>query len=361
MDPLAEGTHLIHIGPQKTGSTAIQAALHRSREELRAHGVVYPGPQSKPREAAEVGLGFARIAVVDRSTEAWDDLLRQVDDPDAQRVCVSLEAFGRATDEQIERIVEHLGGSSPHILAVARRYDALLPSQWQQRVKSQLQLAYDDWLAILLGDDQPEDQHWANFWIPHDTVSLVRRWTRAVGPDRFTLVVADESDRELLSRTFEQLLGVPEGMLRDQGGRANTSLSYPQVELLRQLNVVFHEQDWLADPWFDLVKTGVVPALLAQPEVAGTARVPPMPAWAWPRLVELSDRRVDGLRELGVRTVGDLDGLRVVPTPDADHEAPLTDVPVSVAVAALRGMAEAAERRHRADRRRLRRARKQPD
>ena len=61
MDALPDGTHLLHIGPQKTGSTAIQGALHEARDAIREHGVVYPGPDAKPRDAAEVGLGFSRI------------------------------------------------------------------------------------------------------------------------------------------------------------------------------------------------------------------------------------------------------------------------------------------------------------
>ena len=37
------GTRLLHIGPHKTGTTAIQGALHLARERLTAEGVVYPG------------------------------------------------------------------------------------------------------------------------------------------------------------------------------------------------------------------------------------------------------------------------------------------------------------------------------
>src|SRR4051794_41950522 len=36
-----EGTRLVHIGPHKTGSTAIQVALHTARDRLAEHGVAY--------------------------------------------------------------------------------------------------------------------------------------------------------------------------------------------------------------------------------------------------------------------------------------------------------------------------------
>ena len=40
---LPDATILLHIGPYKTGSTAIQQALFDRREELAQHGVYYPG------------------------------------------------------------------------------------------------------------------------------------------------------------------------------------------------------------------------------------------------------------------------------------------------------------------------------
>lgn len=349
MQPLPEGTHLIHIGPQKTGSTAIQWAMHLSREELREHGVVYPGPHPRPRAAAAAGLGFDRMSERDEdSVEAWEDLLRQVHDPSARRVCISLEAFGRATDEQIERIVAELGGAAPHVVAVARRYDALLPSQWQQRVKTQLRIPYADWLRLVLGDPAPDDQHWANLWVPHDTVSLVERWSRRVGADNITLIVVQEGDRQLLPRTFEQLLDLPDGILDDRGGRSNTSLSFEQAELLRGLNEVFFNRGWEGRPYVELVRRGVVPALLAMPPAPGDSKVPPVPAWAWDRLVELSERRVAGLASLPVRLVGDLAHLRLPPLPPSPSAA---DDPgrirLETAVAALEGLAHAAEKRQR--------------
>ena len=47
-DLLEAGTRLVHIGPHKTGTTAIQGALHLARERLAAQGVVYPGRGRQP-------------------------------------------------------------------------------------------------------------------------------------------------------------------------------------------------------------------------------------------------------------------------------------------------------------------------
>ena len=45
---LEPGTRLLHIGPHKTGTTAVQGALHLARERLAAEGVVYPGRGRQP-------------------------------------------------------------------------------------------------------------------------------------------------------------------------------------------------------------------------------------------------------------------------------------------------------------------------
>lgn len=351
MDPLPEGTHLIHIGPQKTGSTAMQAALHAARGDLRTHGVVYPGPGSKPREAAEMGLGFGRINPRG-SMDAWHDLLAQVNDPTARRVCVSLEAFGRATDEQASRVVAELGGDRPHVLSVARRYDGLLPSQWQQRVKSQLKLTYDEWLQVVLGPDAPDDQHWSNVWMPHDTAALLERWLRAAGPGNVTLVVRDEADRDQLVRVLEQLLDLPTGLLSSDAGRANSSLSVTQTELVRSVNALFHDRGWIGSEEHESLRMAAVRALVRAPSSPDEPRTPTMPAWAWPRLVEFSDRRVERIRALPVRVIGDLESLRVTPPSDACAPVAPPLIDPDMAAQALAAVVEAAIDQGRGGRRR---------
>ena len=44
-DPLLlpEGCRLIHIGPHKTGTTALQWAMHVARDSLHEQGVHYAG------------------------------------------------------------------------------------------------------------------------------------------------------------------------------------------------------------------------------------------------------------------------------------------------------------------------------
>lgn len=350
IDPLPAGTHLLHIGPQKTGSTAVQSAMHASREQLREHGVIYPGPALKPTRAIGAGLGFGmgRGAVPPRPAE-WETLKRQIADIGDQRVCISYENFGRLTGGAVRRVVEELGGARPHVVTVARRYDRLLPSQWQQRIKAGKHWSYDDWLRAVLEAGPPGSADPHGVWVPHDTVSLVRRWADVVGAEHLTVVVKSEQDPRQLLAVMEALLGVPDGVLRTEDTRANRSMSYQEVELVRAVNIALADVPHDDVDWHTLFSRGLIPTLVDRPFPAGEDRVPPVPAWAADLLEELSARRIEGLRGLGVRVIGDLEDLRTPAAGSADDAAvpPPVTVPIDTAVQAILGVTAGAIRRQR--------------
>jgi hypothetical protein len=361
LSPLPDGTRLLHIGPQKTGSTALQGALHRARAQLRSHGVFYPGPTPRPWEALGAGLGISTPRGGPQpNLGAWHRLLAELAESNVRVACISHEGLGRCRDAAAARVVASLGGERPHVLAVARSYDRLFPSQWQQRVKARMTDSYEEWLRIVLDENARRGPTWRNLWIPHDTVRLVKRWARLVGMDNLTLVIASERDRYLLPQTCERLLGLPHGMLKLSQSPANRSLTYPEVELLRGLNHIFDQLAWSDEDYFDLVASGTVPALLKSPPPIHADPIPAMPAWAHERVAKLSSERVHALSALGVRVVGDLDALLVAP--DAGLLESTTrvqdSVPSEVAMRALEGMArafiqskEGRSRRARAERR----------
>jgi hypothetical protein len=76
------------------------------------------------------------------------------------------------------------------------------------------------------------------------------------------------------------------------------------------------------------------------PKSADEPRIPPLPRWARDRLVALSDRRIDGLRELPVRIIGDPEALRVSSEGGPEDLGPAVDqVPMATVALALEGMA----------------------
>ena len=334
---LPDRARLLHIGPQKTGSTALQAAISSRRQSLLDADVTALCVDRKDRLALFTALmhhdsddaryrdDFARWArLVDLAAAA------------SGRVLLSHESLGKADSPGARRMVQTFGDDQVHVLAVARRLDRLLPSQWQQRVKAgATTLSYGQWLEVVLGD-HPDDDVWRNVWVPHDIAALVERWSDAAAPERFTLLVADESDRRLLSRVVEQMLGLSDGLLApDESHKSNASLSFDRLELLRAFNdrVTGGGEGQAASDkrWLREARRAIK---LVEP-VPGERPVPPLPAWARDRVRELSDARVELVRSLPVRVVGDPEDLRSPGLKVHETEAPVAPDLVSSELAAL--------------------------
>ena len=331
---LPDGARLLHIGPQKTGTTALQAAMHGARARLREHGVVYPGNGMRPREGVWAALGTdvpkaalrrpARIAL-------WHRLVGEVENAGDLRVCVSTEDFAKAEEDGARKVVRELGGERSHVVAAVRRLDKLLPSQWQQRVKMGSTLSYDQWLAVVLGEDSNHPM-WRNIWIPHDVEGLVNRWTRIVGDDRFTLIVYEEDDQQLIPDTFERMLGLPRGVLSTENApRRNESLSFDRLELIRRLNHAFENAGWGEELVEGDLRVWLVNQLKSLAPSTTRIPVPPLPPWAADRVEELNVQRAKLIRELGVRVVGDPDLLRAPAGLSDETPAESLTVPVQLA------------------------------
>jgi len=338
---LPEGTRLIHIGPQKTGTTAIQVALAEARDALMAHGVYCPAGGPRRRKAGRA-LGLRRGSG-GSSLEPWTKLVAEVSDAGPMRVCVSNEDFARAESETVGRIVSDLGGDRVHVVVAARRLDRYLPSQWQERVKGGTALSFEEWLRIVLGEGgDAHFEHW-NVWMGHDSERLVLRWLEHVDPDRMTVVISDERDPSQLLRVFEGMLALPEGVLRLPTDRSNQSLSLAEVELVRMLATKAWEAGWTWEDYRTWIAREVVRTLRT-----GSEHGPPavLPAWAHDRVRELSEQRVDAIGRLPIRVVGDLRQLLVPERTRSGDETGELAIPVSVAadvIGAVIARAKAAE------------------
>lgn len=352
---LPEGSVLLHIGPRKTGTTTIQSGLADARDRLGEYGVAYPRTPRNPDwvrydriRAATPSWAVARSAppgyrVPDLSV--WERFAAKVREATAsgQRVCVSSETFGGLRNrKKLERIVTDLGGANVHVLATSRALHKLLPSHWQQQVKVTVdERSYDDWLRIVLGPDRAAADR--AFWGAHDVALSTRAWVREVGPERFTLIVTDDSDRTLLPSTVAAMLGIPADLFADRA--SNRSLAVAETEVLRELNQTARDEHWSAASFIPLQR-GVISGLRrSAPEgVAGGA--PQLPAWALPLVVERSEAQRALIADLGVRVIGDPACL--VPadqTAPCDDDAPTLDaLPLASAVGAVSGTMRAAYR-----------------
>ncbi|MFF0728615.1 hypothetical protein [Streptomyces sp. NPDC004134] len=347
---LAAGTRLLHIGPYKTGTTALQGAFHQSRERLAAGGAVYAGKGRQARVAAAAVTGARlRKGSVTPTAADWDGLCAEVAAAGERRVMISSEAFCNAEADAARRAVEGLGGERVHVAVTLRPLVKIVPSQWQQEVKDGLCTPYEDWLETVFRGPR-KDPVAATFWLRHRHDELVARWARAVGPDRLTVVVVDETDRDMQLRVFEELLGVAAGTLVPEDGVINRSLTLGEVELLRQLNIEVDARGWSGDRYHKVIRNGVMRHLdqtYAPPPDAPRITTP---RWATQAAAAVANEIVAGITAAGVRVAGNLHSLTPPPTPPTAPSPtaaapPTATLPAEAAAAALWGGLRAAARK----------------
>jgi hypothetical protein len=330
---------LVHIGPFKTGSSALQMALHSRRSDLLEHGLLYPGTEYRHVRPIAAVMGRGPRGVPDVPEQEWQDLLEEIERVAAPRTILSNEGLSTAGPRMIERIVGDLGAERVHVVRVERRLDRLLPSAWQERIKSSNETrAYPEFLDDSLGADPATAQgKRASFWAAHSLEKFLDRWCAVLPDDRIHVVVSDDRNPLATTAVFERLLGLPPGML-DPTQRPNTSLSWERVELCRRLNELFDERGWPDRLRRRLLQQAVVGGLRDAPVGDHDTRIPPVSGQRLARTAELSDRRIGLLSTTGVDVIGDPELTRVTydpgaPVPD-DPELPTT-IAIAPVVAAI--------------------------
>ncbi|MBG0855302.1 hypothetical protein I2W78_26495 [Streptomyces spinoverrucosus] len=341
MAALPPGTRLLHIGPHKTGTTAIQGALFAAKDRLPAFGVAFPAHTRHPMEAALAAC--ARPAMIGDTVPTdrhWTRLLDQVAATGTRTSVVSSEFFADAADDAtIATIVDQLGGDRVHVLVTLRPLTKIMPSQWQQYVQNGLRMGYPDWLDHMLRRP-PYEKPNPSFWHRHRHDRLVERWARAVGPERFTVVIVDDRDRDGLMRTFETLLGLPDKLLQPVPDTANRSLTLAETEMLRNLNREFRGNGLPDELYSRLVRNGAVMHMKnACPPSSRDVKIG-TPQWALEAAAAIGAEMAERIAEMGVRVIGDTALLSAVPEPAPPGNEPW--LAPEVAAQALYGVLAAA-------------------
>lgn len=329
---------LLHVGVHKTGTTALQGALAAKRDELLALGVLYPGPDDAQHRAAMGALGkhwgWRGRGGGDVRKSHFTKLAKQVRSHPG-RAIVSSEFFCEATDEQAASIVKAFG-KPVDVMITVRNLGMILPSSWQQYLKSGLNWWYTPWLKEMLENKQ-SPKITASFWQRHDIGRVVTAWSRAVGPERVHVVVLEDAARDRGFRTTEALVGLPAGLLAHEDS-ANRSMTEAEAFTLLLLNKeIKAETDWIT--YQKLVRVGMVRGMVANRTPAKDEPKLATPDWALDRAAELGSQMAAIVSGLGVEIVGDINEVgRRLPTPTPHGSAPM---PIDAAVAAVAGMVDA--------------------
>lgn len=302
---LPEGSRIVHIGPHKTGTTAIQGAFADARPKLGEYGMHYPGEQWQIyRPALALTGSSGQRGTGDIDPEAWPDLVREIEGYGEDRTLISSESLVHASPDRIAKLRDDLDPERVQIVRMIRRYDKVLPSMWQQQVVNGYDRTWRRYVGRAL--NAPE----ARFWKRFGFAPLTQQWADVVGPDRVTVVVVNEDDRGWLLRVMERLTGLPEGLLvvGTDARYQNRSLSWAEAEMIRRANVEFAERGWSDAALRHYLRFGVKIALKPFETERSEGR-PQVSPGRYDQLEEITRRDWEDLHALGVRVVGELDWL----------------------------------------------------
>lgn len=133
---------ILHVGPAKTGTTAIQGMLDRNRQALARAGVCYPtaagenAAEGHPALAWEILEELGRVTVrLSSSRLTWRETLAQAEG--AHTLLLSAEDFSldEFDEPAIGRLVSLTGATELVVVYGLRDPSRLIPSIWQQAVR----------------------------------------------------------------------------------------------------------------------------------------------------------------------------------------------------------------------------------
>ncbi|MDN5893829.1 MAG: hypothetical protein L0H93_07345 [Nocardioides sp.] len=340
------GTRLLHIGPHKTGTTTLQAAMHGNRPLLAEQGVHYVGAKKHSMTAVMAAASGVRHETesADVGQREWHDLVAEANGSDARVAVLSSEFFSEAPEDRIDGILEALGKARTHVVVTVRSLMRILPSQWQQYMQNGAPMGYDSdmgyeaWLDVILNHKDPSVT--PTFWQRHRHDRLVMKWAATVGPDRLTVVVVDEHVPDMLVRSFEQFLDLRAGSLNPPEVAANRSLTFAEIQLLRAFNSAWISRDFSSSDYAYLVRFGAARFLQRRTPAPDEIRLL-TPEWAVARAAELGAEMAEAIAATGVHVVGDLNALSDVSlAKDVGQNASDEPVPVTLAARFSAGLIE---------------------
>ncbi|KAA1427127.1 hypothetical protein [Nocardioides antri] len=323
---------VLHVGTPKSGTTFLQRALWRHREELDALGVTCAG-----RRHVEM---FHAAIELRESHAFWGKSPEDIDGT-WQRLCdgaraypgttiMSHELLGAARREQVEVALAALEGLDVHLVVTARDLARQVASDWQERVKNGNVVTFREFCANV-----GLERH-NGFWRNQHLVGVLDRWGRDLPPENVHVVVGPPPGAapDLLWRRFGDAAGFDASALDPTTVEttANQTLGAVQVAVLRRLNETLDGR--IPQPAY----SKVVKRLFAQTILAGQSSPP---AQCPPELIEqlaaVATRQNGRITRRGYQVHGDL--AELVPVagagPWTDPDAVDPEAETASAVAAI--------------------------
>ena len=327
----------LHVGFHKTGTTAIQEALFTHSDQLRILGINYATKKGKAnhREAwalSERYWGWKKRGGEQTSIVEWQ---KRVKNLKAQKIdsVVSSEFFSEINDDQLNLMANDLKDFEVEIIFTIRPLAKLLGSSYQQYLKYGIKASYEEWLEDIFHNSE-KPKFTPTFWKRHRHEEVMSRWANAFGNQKIHLVVVDESEPDLLYDSFNKILKLPAGTLKEvKGLGSNRSLNYPEIALLLAINKAFPKDRAWSD-YEVFIREGSIRHLTNQIQLAGLGTKLLTPQWAVDEAAKLSSNSIAKINDLGIIIYGDLNKLSSTEIPIGTN-GEISEISIDIAVNAL--------------------------
>ena len=329
----------LHVGAPKTGTTYLQDILWASQRELRRQGFRLPLKSIDDHFYLTLALRNQLDPQIDpRAALTVMDRLRKDVRRGSEDLLISHELLAAGTQERVDELMELLADFEVHVVITARDLARQVPAEWQQQVKTRVASPYWGFVNRVVNG---RAQH---FWSVQAIAGVAARWGRSLPPEQVHIVTVPPpgGSTDLLLERFCDAVGLrPEGLTLRKA-RANASLGYEQIELLRQVNQALGDR--LPNPrdaYSTVVKFWFAEQVLAS-QPARCKLALPMERWDW--AVATNKEMVVRLEQGGYRVHGDLADL----VPVLQHAGVMDKpTPKDVTAAGVDAIAAMVTQRHR--------------
>ncbi len=318
----------LHVGTRKTGTSFLQRVVYTAPDSVREQGLGLPlsGRPAHLRLLQSIGALGDDTLPEQESAAVQRRLRRNLAAIDLDRALVTHEDLAAAGPEPISRLLALLDDVEVHVVITARDLARQIPSEWQQCVKSRLEVPYEAYVDAVVDRRGPDA---ALFWARQDISDVAARWGSTLPPEHVHVVTVPPagSPPDLLAERFWTVMGVPPTAL-STGGGVNPSLGAEQAELLRRINAALGDRlTSVREEYRPVVKTLVRRVLTAQ-----EGRPLRLPSALVPWCRDVSAGIVAQLQARGYDVVGDLDDLMpAAAAPDTRTPPPVSDSEVAAA------------------------------
>ncbi len=323
----------LHIGVPKTGTTFLQTVMWHNKRVLKEQGVLYPGESRMDHYHATRAVGGVPEERMGADADAWRLLLEELDAWPETGV-ITHEFFSRVRRRRARQALRQLAPAEVHLVLTARDYARQFPAVWQEALKMNSDLSFDEFMRRALDFDLPGA--WG--WRTQDVAAVLDRWGKLLPPERVHVITVPRpgAPRDLLWRRWCHVLGLDPDRFDLDVAVENESLGAAQAALVHRTKPHLTElfDDGLQrHRWFRQYLGHEV--LVPQRGERFTLRPD-----HWSELRELSQQAVKAIDEAGYDVTGDL--AELVPDehpPQRPHPDDVTDAEiVEVAAKAIEQM-----------------------